>query len=208
MKIIVLRHEERGSQSDFDSPLTERGVLNSSHLPCTFQKKSYYFDEIYSSPYIRCIQTILPTASVFSKSIKIDNSLCEYHIDPNEHQTGAIILRPHTDIEKDLFNLDSNYQSVLNFDTYFNKYKNGRFETTQDVVKRVWHFVENIFSESNKDSTVLIATHMSIVNIICFILNSKQTHDDNLDTILENCKGKQFETEFPMGHFVEFLFET
>ena len=55
MKIILLRHEKRGLDVGFMSPLTDEGYLNSIKLPQKLQ--SYKIDAIYSSPFLRTLQT-------------------------------------------------------------------------------------------------------------------------------------------------------
>ena len=66
MKIILLRHEERYSDIGFFSNLTERGIENSClFLPPKLKKLN--IDVIFSSPFVRTIQTIYPYCNKYNK---------------------------------------------------------------------------------------------------------------------------------------------
>ena len=58
MKIYLIRHEDRTMDLTFFSPLTKIGLENSVKLITTFEKEK--INTIYSSPYIRTLQTIYP----------------------------------------------------------------------------------------------------------------------------------------------------
>jgi broad specificity phosphatase PhoE len=209
MRIVVLRHEQRGSLSDFDSPLTDQGVANSDTLPNTFKEKTITIDEVYSSPYIRCIQTILPLCTLYDKKIKVENALCEFHIFQEDIELSSVIIRHHTDTEKDLFNIDENYDSVLSHQEYQQKYKNGLRESIKDVLQRIWKFTGQLLLNASQDKTVLLATHMSIVNAVRYVLKFRQNNPSlDFDNFWTQFREKNLEDHFPMGHFVEFLFET
>lgn len=209
MRIIVLRHEQRGTLSDFDSPLTNNGVANSDKLPNKLKEKRIEINEVYSSPYIRCIQTILPLCTLHNKQIKIENSLCEFHIFQEDIELSSVIIRCHTDTEKDLFNIDENYQSVLSYQDYQQRYKNGLRESIEQVLHRIWCFTDRLLEEKGENKTVLLATHMSIVNAIRYVLQFRQKNPQHVFTdFLSSFRKKDLEDHFPMGHFVEFLFET
>jgi len=60
----------------FDSLLLEEGLLN-SETNVVNQLEKYDFDYIYSSPYIRCLQTLKPYIKFYNKSVNIDYNLCE-----------------------------------------------------------------------------------------------------------------------------------
>ena len=58
MKIYVLRHEDRTMDLTFFSPLTKNGLDNSIELIKHLEREK--INIIYSSPYIRTLQTIYP----------------------------------------------------------------------------------------------------------------------------------------------------
>ena len=65
MKIFILRHEDRTMDATFFSPLTLKGLENSVELIDDLDNNE--IDLIYSSPYIRTLQTIYP----YSKKKKL-----------------------------------------------------------------------------------------------------------------------------------------
>lgn len=86
MPIFIIRHLDRDmSNANYDVSLNEQGLLKSPILADTLDKivefyHSVYPDmpiEIFSSPYLRCIQTITPFALRNSIPIKIDSNLIE-----------------------------------------------------------------------------------------------------------------------------------
>ena len=71
MKIYILRHEDRTMDGTFFSPLTQDGLDNSIKLIDVLNKCK--IDTIYSSPFIRTLQTVLPYAK--SRNLKINLSI-------------------------------------------------------------------------------------------------------------------------------------
>ena len=59
MKIYILRHEDRTMDLTFFSPLTKNGLEKSVKLIDHLEKER--INVIYSSPYIRTLQTIYPS---------------------------------------------------------------------------------------------------------------------------------------------------
>jgi phosphohistidine phosphatase SixA len=81
MKLILLRHEERGIDVGFNSNLTEKGIINS----CTVlpdKLNALKIDIIFSSPFIRTLQTIYPYSNLYNKKINIEYGLYEYLHNP------------------------------------------------------------------------------------------------------------------------------
>ena len=78
MKLYILRHEDRTKDCTLFSPLTELGLSNS------FQLKSILNNEniniIYSSPYIRALQTVYYYAEKYNIKINIELGLGEIQI--------------------------------------------------------------------------------------------------------------------------------
>ena len=80
MSLYVVRHAKAGSRRDFDGddrlrPLSRAGLeqahgitLLLGHLPIS---------KIYSSPYVRCVQTLQPLADRLGREIEIDQRLSE-----------------------------------------------------------------------------------------------------------------------------------
>ena len=58
MKIIILRHGDRFESALYFTPLTAKGLEQADNIVDTL--KSYNVDIIYSSPFLRTLQTIYP----------------------------------------------------------------------------------------------------------------------------------------------------
>ena len=77
MKIYILRHEDRTQDATFFSPLTKLGLENSTQLIDVLEKIN--IKSIYSSPFIRTLQTIFPYAKKNNILINVEYSLSEIH---------------------------------------------------------------------------------------------------------------------------------
>ena len=75
MKLYILRHEERFESPEFYTELTENGINNSILLKDILEKER--IDSIYSSPFIRVLQTVRPYCDYKNIKINIDYSLYE-----------------------------------------------------------------------------------------------------------------------------------
>ena len=109
MKLYILRHEDRTQDATFFSPLTKDGLENSEKLIELLNELN--IDIIYSSPFIRTLQTINPYAKYKNLKINIDYSLAELQhpdlIPPNSYQ---VTLPKY--IAKD-FNYSDIYESTI-----------------------------------------------------------------------------------------------
>ena len=76
-KIYLLRHEKRDINNPlFYSPLLEEGLKNAEKLKYLIEKEN--IDIIFSSPFIRVLQTIEPYCLYKKKKVNIDFSLYEH----------------------------------------------------------------------------------------------------------------------------------
>ena len=157
MKIYLLRHEDRTMDLSFFSPLTEDGLENSIKLVDKLEK--YKIDKIYSSPFIRTLQTIYPYSIKNNKKINIEYSLIEYQIPDIIAPAGQKVRLPKYLAEK--FNYNDKYQSkIYSEDLQFP-------EELKDVKKRVRDFLADLFKEhSRHDVNILIVSHQIVCNII------------------------------------------
>ena len=81
MKIYVIRHEDRTMDLTFFSPLTKNGLENSVKLITTLEKER--IDTIYSSPYIRTLQTVYPYSKKYGIKPKLEYSVVELYQEDN-----------------------------------------------------------------------------------------------------------------------------
>lgn len=179
MKLYLLRHEDRTSDLSFFSPLTEEGLDNSIKLVDKLEK--YKIDKIYSSPYIRTLQTVYPYSIKNNKKINLEYSLLEYQIPDIIAPEGKNVRLPKYLAEK--FNYNDKYSSKIYPEDI--KYP----ETMSDVEKRVKKFLKDLFIEyKRQDVNILLVTHQ----IVCVIISNlaiKAKNDENKKEIKEYPKG-------------------
>jgi 2,3-bisphosphoglycerate-dependent phosphoglycerate mutase len=161
MKIFILRHEDRTQDASFFSPLTKAGLENSIKLIPILENLQIKY--VYSSPFIRTLQTVYPYLKQSNTNVKLDYGLSEI-----KHE-DLIPKWSHTtrlpEYMNENFLVDSNYKgSVEPEDITFP-------EKEIDVQKRVKVFLKNIISNHlNTDDTILIVTHQVVCNIILKII--------------------------------------
>lgn len=160
MKIYILRHEDRTQDATFFSPLTKIGLENSTKLIDVLEKIN--IKSIYSSPFIRTLQTIYPFAKKNNMKVKLDYGLMEiksdYLIPNNSHNTRL------PEYMNEPFLVESNYRSSVEVEEL--KYP----EKEIDVQVRVKNFLKNLIS-NNQEDDILIVTHQVVCNIILKIIN-------------------------------------
>ena len=162
MKIYILRHEDRTQDATFFSPLTKNGLENSNKLIDILKKLN--IKTIYSSPFIRTLQTIYPFAKANELSVKIDYGLSEiksdYLIPKNSH---AIRLPEYLNGP---FLISADYRSSIEAEDL--KFP----ENELDVQKRTKAFLKNVIgNHGNSDDNILIVTHQVVCNIFLKIVN-------------------------------------
>jgi broad specificity phosphatase PhoE len=176
MRIILLRHEERGYDISFNSELTDNGIINS--LLLTNKLKKYNIDIIFSSPFIRTLQTIYPYASKYNKSVNLDYGLYEYI-----HNPYFLLVKWYYNIDdikdRDLKNMiNRNYNSIVNENDF------SILEDETDLSQRLIKFFSYLRQNYN-NKTVLIVSHKGVINKIKDLYVKKTNMDE----------------EFDMGHF-------
>lgn len=180
MKLYILRHEDRTQDATFFSPLTKDGLENSEKLIELLNELN--IDIIYSSPFIRTLQTINPYAKYKNLKINIDYSLAELQhpdlIPPNSYQ---VTLPKY--IAKD-FNYNQIYESTITP----NDYKYPEDETA--ITKRIKKILSKILTNhSSKNNNIIIVTHQGICNLILKIVGKS----------IDNDKLKNLKLKYPTG---------
>lgn len=161
MKIFILRHEDRTQDATFFSPLTKAGLENSIKLIPILENLQIKY--VYSSPFIRTLQTVYPYLKQSNTNVKLDYGLSEI-----KHE-DLIPKWSHTtrlpEYMNENFLVDPNYKGSIEPEDI--KYP----EKEIDVQKRIKAFLKNIISNHlNTDDTILIVTHQVVCNIILKII--------------------------------------
>ena len=162
MKLYVLRHEDRTMDLTFFSPLTKNGLENSIKLIENLEKEK--INSIYSSPYIRTLQTIYPYSKKYNIIPKLDYSITELYQEDNIPKKSYQITIPEYIAES--FNYDDEYKSITMPD------KINFPENIKDFNQRIKFFLKNLIRNNyNSDKNILLVTHQGVVDIIMRLLS-------------------------------------
>jgi broad specificity phosphatase PhoE len=177
MKLILLRHEERDlSNPLFFTPLTYRGLERRYELVNSLIYQN--IDEIYVSPFLRTIQTVMTLADELGKKLKIEYGLYEYihnlkFNDKNWYHGVDELIERHPEVDT---YIDWGYDS---------KVEKSDFQILEDeksLERRIRKFMKTL---EGKDGTILLVTHMGVINKIKDMYVSRTRMNDY----------------FGMGHF-------
>jgi broad specificity phosphatase PhoE len=174
MRVILLRHEERGIDVGFYSSLTEHGIINAcNYLPDKLHASK--IDVIFSSPFLRTLQTIYPYANLYNKKVNIEYGLYEYLHNP------YFLLGNWYYTINDIN--DSDLKSIINYKykSIIKKYDFSVLEDENDLEKRVKKFFEYL-KRNFYNQTVLIVTHKGVINKIKDVYLKKTAMDEDFTT--------------------------
>ena len=165
--IFLLRHEERGESPEFESLLTPNGILNRYHL--INKLKNHNVDNIYVSPYIRCLQTIQPLSSSLKIKTCVDYRLSEwFNLNDSIHNYPS--PRQLTRVEYLLYSVDQSY-----YNNHIINIPNN--ESPRQLAERITLFLSEI--DLNKD--ILICSHLSVLNQICKCYGHERDLEDHFE---------------------------
>ncbi len=188
MKIFILRHEDRTMDGTFFSPLTQEGLDKSIKLIEILNKCQ--IDVIYSSPFIRTLQTVLPYSKSKNVKINLEHSLAE-------------IQHPHLiPVKSYQINLPQYIAEQFNYNPSYTSYLDPANHTypedEKSVNNRVKNFITKLISETiHTKHNVLIVTHQIVCNMLLKIATRK-AKGVNIDSTYNYPRGgltKIFDTE-------------
>lgn len=162
MKIFILRHEDRTQDASFFAPLTKNGLENSKKL--IEKLNELHITHIYSSPYIRTLQTIYPYVKSKEMKVKLEYALSEIN-DPEliSKNTYGTYLPEYIGQS---FLYDENYKSFIEPSGL--KYP----EIKTDVNTRIKNFLKILITNHYKtDDRILLVTHQVVCNTILNLIN-------------------------------------
>ncbi len=179
MKIYILRHEDRTMDRTFFSPLTEDGLDSSIKLVDVLNKHNINY--IFSSPFIRTLQTVYPYSKQNGIKINAEHSLSEIQ-HPRLIPVESYKINLPTYIAEQ-FNCNPGYISILDPSNHVYP------ENEKAVSSRVKTFLSRLIREHiNKDHNILIVTHQIIINNILKIA-TKRYSDLNINIAYNYPKG-------------------
>jgi 2,3-bisphosphoglycerate-dependent phosphoglycerate mutase len=143
--VYLLRHEQRGYSISFDTTLTNSGLERAETI-ITPQLESRSIDIIYSSPFVRTLQTVRPFCEKTGLKVNLEWSLVE------SIPFNPIIPDEFTTI------INLNYSSFLPYTQTL----------TDDMIDfnvlklRIKRFIESL----DRSKNILLVTHMPVINAV------------------------------------------
>lgn len=164
MKLYILRHEDRTQDATFFSPLTKVGLENSVKLIEDLKKLD--ITHIYSSPYIRTLQTCYPYAKDAGIKIKLEYGLCEIQHSDIIPKNSYQVRLPEYIAEG--FNYDSEYKEIIAPENL------SYPEDDKLVSKRIKEVLKHIFtSRYDSNNNILLVSHQPVCKSILGIVKRR-----------------------------------
>jgi broad specificity phosphatase PhoE len=164
MKIYVLRHEDRPQDCSFFVPLTELGLENSVKIAEKLKEEN--INLIFSSPFIRTLQTIYPYAREANKDINLEYGLIEFH-HPDIIPAKAVGISLPEYLAKS-FKYNPDYKTIIKPTDISYPEKN------KDVIIRTKRVLKDIISKYySTDNNIILVSHQNTCNAILQIVNSE-----------------------------------
>lgn len=162
MRLYLLRHEERPlTDISFFVPLTSKGKINAQNKVAALNQLN--LTRIYSSPFLRTLETIEPYINQKSLSsvdnvVNIDNSLAEASI----YGYYKIYDPPFEWYKR--FKINKNYKSITE--------KISKQETEEEIARRVRNFFHYLMTRyQNTNENILIVSHAYIIQLFLREMN-------------------------------------
>ena len=166
-----MRHCERTlDDCSFESPLLDKGHINAMES-CNIMMK-LNITQLYSSPFLRTIQTSHYYSVKKNIPINIDYSLSEFVDKHDKH------------LMKSLNNYDIPYKwyklyNIKAKNMICNTFNND--ESINDCISRIIIFIDFIKKKyANTNENILLVTHMSILNVL-LALSTNNLSNFNID---------------------------
>jgi broad specificity phosphatase PhoE len=183
MKIYILRHEDRTQDCSFFSPLTKQGLENATELIDVLDKQK--INKIYSSPFIRTLQTVYPYVKEKNHLINIDYGLSElHHTDLIAKKSVGMSLPEYLG---EAFCYNPEYKSIIKPTEIVYP------ETEENVNHRVKKFLRQlILLNYNSNDNIVLTTHQAV----CFsLLRMVNKHSNEFKGKID----REILTNYPKG---------
>jgi broad specificity phosphatase PhoE len=186
MKIFILRHEDRTQDCSFFSPLTLQGLDKAKQLVPILEKEN--IDVIFSSPFIRTLQTVYPYVKKTGIKINLEYSLCELHHENIIAKQSVGIYLPEYIAQ--VFNYEPSYKSLIEpLDIKYPESEKYIKERTKNFIKRL------LMNYHETTHNILLVTHESLcLNIIeslskvINIVDTKSYEKGKVSKVFDNYK--------------------
>ena len=170
MKLFLLRHFQRFNDTSFYSSLTLEGFTNSFLI--IEELKSKHLNYIYTSPFLRALESVYPFAKQENIEIRVEPIIGEMRNSNN--------FEPAYLFEKGIESIPLKYFQVsdIHYRPLCDKLEVKEPESFDDVVKRTIEFVEHLNKLHSKNARILIVTHSSVINAFKRIYNNVEDADE------------------------------
>ncbi len=176
MRLILLRHEERDLKDPrFFTELTIKGKENALKLMNKLSNEK--IDIIFSSPFLRTLQTIYPYSNYFNQKVNVEYGLYEYIHNPLFNKENWYHSLKEYDNEKYnyIYNIiNKDYKSIVNKNDFI------ILEDKPHLENRLIKFFNYLITNYH-DKTVLLVSHMGTINMIKNLYIKKTNMNDYFD---------------------------
>ena len=151
--IYCLRHEERPDDPRYFTTLTEQGLQRAHQLCDTLPHVTH----IYSSPFVRCLQTIRPYCLHRHLRVCREFSLYERTEDPRFTPTNYLVDE-----------VPSAYTTMVEpeYTSFLVPGDVRHNETPAQVQERAQRFLEHLQGTHGEHDVVLLVSHLSVINAL------------------------------------------
>ena len=160
-KITFISHGEtintqelRISDSEKYPPLTEAGQEEVEKICNYLKKRGVKNDKIYTSPALRCIQTVEPITKVFKQEFEILNNLYIRKCGPLNGKTFEAVAKQYSD----------DFPTIANIDV-------EGCEFLGDFNKRVYDEIMKLVDKSTSSRIIVVTYPMVIQSIVAQVLD-------------------------------------
>ncbi len=166
MRLFFIRHEERPDNPAFKTQLTESGQFRAA-TSIKDKLSKLGITTIFSSPFIRVLQTIQPFVLESGVKVKIDFGV-------SEGLNSSVFVPSDTFSTPDIeCNIDASHISYYDEEFYYAP------ENEMDINQRVKIFLDVLLKRyGNTNETILIATHKCVCNILIRLISKEIRHID------------------------------
>lgn len=191
-EINLIRHAKKDPDSKFKSILNENykwelnqsGFKNAENLGVFFYYKYENLKTplIYTSPFLRCIQSALPIAKALNTKLRIEYALFEpFHGFPTKLEIEEFYKGNEDYIDK---TYESKFYDISSFEEFGNMYELANmFESRVNRSKvyqnhqKIANYLTTVQKEENVD--IIVVSHQDEVNGIGLFLEDPERNDRN-----------------------------
>ncbi len=176
MRLILLRHEERDLLDPrFFTELTTKGKENAMKLVNKLSNEK--IDIIFSSPFLRTLQTIYPYSTHNNQKVNVEYGLYEYIHNPIFNENNWYHTLSEYNNNKYIYINDiinNNYQSIVNKNDFI------VLEDKPNLENRLIKFFNYLITNYH-NKTVLLVSHMGTINMIKNLFIKKTNMNEHFE---------------------------